>query len=89
MEREKVLVWNQRGRTKWLTGIIIRRKSPATYLVRMATNSVSYCHSDHLLHGAGSTEGECQPTDSGYAPETVVANMNEDAGGVSPPATTN
>ena len=40
MEGEKVLVRNQRGQTKWLTGIIIRRKSPVTFLVRMATNSV-------------------------------------------------
>ena len=91
MEGEKVLVRNQRGRTKWLTGVIIRRKSPVTYLVRMAKNSVRYCHSDHLLHAAGSTEGddELQQPDSLYAPETVVANdesMNEDVEVVSQPA---
>ena len=55
----------------------------------MAKNSVRCCHSDHLLHTA---EGECQQLDSGYAPETVLANDEstiEDVGVVDPPASVN
>ena len=83
VEREKVLVRNQRGQPKWLTGVIIRKKSPVTYLVRMAKNSMRYCHADHLLRATGSIQGdtELQQPDSLYVPETVVAtdeSVNED-----------
>ena len=76
MEGEKVLVHNQRGRNKWLTGTTIRRKSPVTYLVRMAQNTVRYCHANHLLHDAGSIQddSESQQPDSVYVPEVVVAS---------------
>ena len=58
----------------------------------MAKNYVRYCHSNHVLHMVGSSKGECQQLDSGYAPETVLANndsMNEDVGVVYPPASVN
>ena len=77
MEGEKVLVRNHRGRTKWLSGVIVRRKSPVTYLVRTAKNSVRYCHSDHLLHATGSSEGKSLQPDSGYAPETIMQTMSQ------------
>lgn len=32
LEREKVLVCNNGGKTKWESGIIIRQKSPVTYI---------------------------------------------------------
>jgi len=34
MNREKVLVLNKRGKTKWLFGTIVQQKSPVTYLVK-------------------------------------------------------
>ena len=61
---EKILLHNQRGWTKWLTGTIIRRKSPVAYLVRMAQNTVRYCHIDHLLHDAGLMLGDSDPQKS-------------------------
>ena len=91
MEGEKVLVRNQRGRTKWLTGVIIRRKSPVTYLVRVAKHTVTYCHADHLLPASDSTQdnNELQQPDSLYVPEADVAideSTNEDVEGVNQPA---
>ena len=56
-------------------------------MVRTAKNSVRYCHSDHLLHATGSSEGESLQPDSGYAPEAIAANnesINEDVGVVDP-----
>ena len=90
MEGEKVLVRNQRGRTKWLTGVILRRKSPVTYLVRVAKQSVRYCHADHLLRAAGCIQDdeELQQTDS-YVPEADIAiddSANEDIEVSSEPA---
>ena len=45
---EKVLVCNKRGNTKWVSGIIIRQKSPVTYLVKVG-DRIRFCHADHLL----------------------------------------
>ena len=86
VEGEKVLVQNQRGRTKWLNGVIIRRKSPVTYLVRIAKTCVRYCHADHLLRATG-VDKLPQP-DSLAEPEIVVAvdeSVNEDVEAVHQP----
>ena len=45
---EKVLVCNKRGNTKWVSGTVIRQKSPVTYLV-MVGDKIRFCHADHLL----------------------------------------
>ena len=45
---EKVLVCNKRGNTKWVLGIIIRQKSPVTYLVKVG-DRIRFCHTDHVL----------------------------------------
>ena len=39
---------NKRGNTKWSPGIILKQKSPVTYLVRVGQR-IRYCHADHLL----------------------------------------
>ena len=48
LKGEKVLVHNKRGNTKWSPGIILKQKSPVTYLVRVGQR-IRYCHADHLL----------------------------------------
>ena len=47
-EGEKVLVLNNRGKTKWLPGTIVQQKSPVTYLVKVGSR-MRLCHVDHLL----------------------------------------
>ena len=50
---DKVMVKNFRGgKLKHLLGVIVGRKGPLTYIVRIGT-STRYCHIDHLLR-AGS-----------------------------------
>ena len=39
---------NKRGSTKWVLGIIIRQKSPVTYLVKVG-DRIRFCHADHVL----------------------------------------
>ena len=51
---EKVLVANKRGNTKWLSGIVLRQKSPVTYLV-MVGHKIRFCHADHLLRNTESS----------------------------------
>ena len=48
LKGEKVIVYNKRGNTKWSPGIILKQKSPVTYLVRVGQR-IRYCHADHLL----------------------------------------
>lgn len=48
---EKVLVFNKRGKTKWLFGTIVQQKSPVTYLVKVGSR-IRFCHLEHLLHTA-------------------------------------
>ena len=46
---DKVMVKNFRGRKlKHLVGVIVERKGPLKYIVRIGT-STRYCHIDHLL----------------------------------------
>ena len=45
---QTVLVYNQRGMPKWITGRILQQKGPVSYLVRVGSR-VRYCHVDHLL----------------------------------------
>ena len=46
---DKVMVKNFRGgKLKHLVGVIVARKGPLTYLVRVETNT-SHCHVDYLL----------------------------------------
>ena len=50
---DKVMVKNFRGvKSDHLVGVIVERKGPRTYIVRIGT-SARYCHIDHLL-SAGS-----------------------------------
>ena len=45
---QTVLVHNQRGMPKWITGRILQQKGPVSYLVRVGSK-IRYCHVDHLL----------------------------------------
>lgn len=47
---QKVRVRNVRGgREKWIPGIIVERKGPLTYLVRVPGNDRRFVHVDHLI----------------------------------------
>ena len=63
MEGQKVLVQNKKV-------VVLRRKSPVMYLVRVAKHSVRYCHADNLLRAAECThdDEELQQDDS-FVPE--------------------
>ena len=47
------------GRLKHLVGVIVERKGPLTYIVRIGT-STRYCHIDHLLRAGGLSTTEEQ-----------------------------
>lgn len=82
LEGEKVLVLNNRGKTKWVSGIIVKQKSPVTYLVKVGPK-VRFCHVDHLLHTAVENINsepdimdelpEIRPPQAGLPTEEVVA----------------
>ena len=54
---EAVLVHNQKGSPKWMTGRIVRQEGPVSYLVRVRSR-IRYCHGDHLLKSKVTPEEE-------------------------------
>ena len=51
-----------KGKLKHLAGVIVARKGPLTYLVRVGTNT-SYCHVDHLLRAGNGLQTPNQDED--------------------------
>ena len=78
---DKVMVKNFRGgKLKHLVGVIVERKGPLTYIVRIGT-STRYCHIDHLLRaGSLSTteeQGESQTTEQeNKLPQSTPVTVN-------------
>ena len=52
---QTVLLHNQRGMLKWITGRILQQKGPVSYLVRVGSR-VRYYHVDHLLKSDAITD---------------------------------
>ena len=70
---EKVLVRNKRGNTKWLSNVVLRQKSPVSYLVRIG-GKIRFCHADHLLHNTGANiymQGEDEFGDIDVGPKNT------------------
>ena len=78
---EKVLVCNKRGNIKWVSGIIIRQKSPVTYLVK-AGDRIRFCHADHLLRQPGANIPSQSSAENNFdvidvCPETMGTSSEE------------
>ena len=59
ISRKLVLVHNQRGMSKWMTGRILQQKAPVSYLVTVGSR-IRYCYVNRLLKSKVMPEGNAE-----------------------------